>query len=189
MKNMIFIMMLLCVINTNASESLKKETVKLNRKIALLESKLFCLEKENKELKDELKKKNKAINVLALRLADKFSSNKTNSAQTQTTVKTKQKVNSYKIQQKRSLLIYIQQKAKELSKLKKEKQYAERKVRQAKKNYKYASQTIGRERRKEATRRAYNNLTSAKSSLQTIINNIKSAQQDYDSYITQYKSL
>lgn len=42
---------------------------KLNKQIAVLESKVFALETENKKLKKELEKKNKAITSLAMRLA------------------------------------------------------------------------------------------------------------------------
>ncbi|MDD5697925.1 MAG: hypothetical protein PHH77_04845 [Victivallaceae bacterium] len=70
--------MLIAVIGIGLYAEQAKEQ-QLNKQIAILESKIFALETENKKLKTELDKKDKAINALAIRLATRPAVNKSNS--------------------------------------------------------------------------------------------------------------
>ena len=66
MKQLIAVLIAVVCIGVNAGQTKEQ---KLNKQIAVLESKNFALKNENKKLKIELQKKNKAIQALAMRIA------------------------------------------------------------------------------------------------------------------------
>ncbi len=159
------------------SES-KQTKAQFNKQIAILESKVFTLENENKKLKTEVSKKDKVISALAMRLAGQpvkanTRSRTNNNSRGYNVAEARRKASQLaaeqqKKQRTRQLSIIV----KKIKYYEKQKSDINRQYAEASKKIKDAKYIMGKSRRKEATREALESQNKIKSKISNIDYNI-----------------
>lgn len=180
-------------LNANAVE-IKQDKKELNKQLAILESKVFALENENKKLKKEIDNKDKALKNLAILLS------KAKTSTTPTTInqnrrdslkearakaELREKVRSKATKDRHNALIYkrIKYEQDSIEKNNIRKKQLEKEYSQASKAIKDANNIIGRDRRKEALSKAYEN----KRKIYSDISGIDTANKQHEEKIAKYK--
>ena len=188
MRAIIISLIVIACIGVHGADN-KQTKPQLNRQIAILESKNFALENENKKLKAELEKKDKVINALAMKIAGQpakgNSRNSVNNnsrgydpAEAQRKAIALQK--QQRKEQKARQLSIIDQKIKHYEKQKKEleKEYAA-----ASKKVHDAEYILGRSKRKKATQEAEEDQKNIKSKMSNVDYNIDSLKRQRLNYL------
>ena len=172
MKAIIISLIAVVCIGVNAGQTKEQ---KLNKQIAILESKNFALKNENKKLKAELQKKDKAINALAMRIAGQPVKSKATTSSN--------RYDPYEAQHKAAKLAAEQkkkQRARQLAIIDQKIKYYEKQKQNLEKEYKIALQkarsakyTMGKRKRDEAIREANENKENIKNKMSNIDGNIE----------------
>lgn len=166
-----------------------KETKSPDRQIAILESKNFALENENKKLKAELEKKDKVINALAMKIAGQSAKGNSrnsvnNSSRGYDPAEAQRKAVALQKEQQR------QQRARQLAIISRKIKYYEKQKSELEKEYAAAAKkvqdakyTIGKSRREDATIEAKEEQSRIKSKMSSIDYSIESLKRDRLNYL------